>query len=235
MTTDYSYALAFLAGLFGSFHCAGMCGGLVSAFFLKIGGKGGLLSYFNYHAGRIAVYSLIGTAAAAVGFTIGTAGGFRNAQQALQLIAGGVIIVIGLDLLGLLPWRLPFEKLSTGPINNLLKKAGRYGPATGALFGGLLNGLMPCNLLYAVIFEAAATGNPLKGALLSAAFGLGTLPSMLSVSFFLNKLGGQARGMLFRLAAVTIILMGSMTMCKGTGIGGHKGTAGHSQVRQVGR
>jgi sulfite exporter TauE/SafE len=51
---------------------------------------------------------------------------------------------------------------------------------------GVLNGLIPCGLVYTAIFSSLTTAGPLEGALFMAAFGLGTVPLMLSLS-----VGGQ--------------------------------------------
>jgi sulfite exporter TauE/SafE len=61
-----SYAVAFMIGLAGSGHCLGMCGGLVSGFFMKVRG-GGTAAYFAYHMARLTIYALVGLIAAALG------------------------------------------------------------------------------------------------------------------------------------------------------------------------
>ena len=81
--------------------------------------------------------------------------------------------------------------------------------------GGILNGFLPCTLVMAIAIKAASTGNPLQGGLLMLALGMGTLPSMLSVSFAFAKIGAAARGMLARLAAVVIIIIGIKTLYEG--------------------
>ena len=214
MKPGVDYVFAFMTGIFGSFHCMGMCGGLVSAFFMKIGNRG-LSPYFYYHIGRITSYTFIGTAAASLGMALTKTGLFRKAQGIIQIAAGMVVIIIGLDILGVLPWRLSFDALPISSLKRLYKKASEKGPLFGPLLGGIFNGFIPCSLVFVVAIKAASTGEPLQGAFLMVSLGLGTLPSMLLVSFVFSKIGARARGILSRLAAVTIIAMGIWTLYKG--------------------
>ena len=87
-----SYWLAFMTGLLGSGHCLGMCGGLVSAFFMRLGAKG-IWPYLAYHGARVMVYGSIGLMAAALGAVLVATGQFGKFQGILQIAAG--IIVIG--------------------------------------------------------------------------------------------------------------------------------------------
>lgn len=206
MMPEVDYVFAFLTGILGSFHCIGMCGGLVSAFFMRLGPQGAL-PYVFYHAGRIASYTLLGIIGASLGMVIAKAGIFGKIQGILQIIAGLLVIIIGLDLLRVLPWRLPFERLVVLP-SRLFKRVTTEGPLFGALLGGVFNGFIPCSLVFAVAIKAVASSDPLQGGLLMIAFGLGTLPSMLTVSYLLGRIGARARGVLFRLAAYVVIVMG---------------------------
>jgi len=189
-----------------------MCGGLVSAFFLRMGKRGGVFPYLNYHAGRIMVYIMIGISVAAVGAAVGRSSTFGEVQVVIMMIAGLVVMVIGFNMIEPLPWQLPFEKVPVKRLKKLYRKATGKGPVIGATMGGVLNGFIPCSLLYAVFIDAAATGSPASGGLLLASFGVGTLPAMLSVSFILGKTGPRLRGHIFKLAAVVLIIMGGRTL-----------------------
>ncbi len=210
---DYIFAL--FTGLLGSLHCVGMCGGLVSAFFLKMDSKGTVLPYFYYHFGRIMSYMLIGTAAAALGMALASTGLFGKMQGILKIIAGIVVTIMGLDMLGFLPWRLSFESIPVSSLQKMYRSAIHKKSLIGFLMGGTLNGFLPCTLVMAIAIKAASTGNPLQGGLLMLALGMGTLPSMLFVSFAFAKIGAAARGMLSRLAAVVIIIIGIKTLYEG--------------------
>ena len=81
--------------------------------------------------------------------------------------------------------------------------------------GGLLNGLVPCSLVFSVALPAAATADPLRAGGLMLAFGLGALPPMLSVSLLADLAGERARGLFTRLAGLTVPLLGGWTFYEG--------------------
>lgn len=211
---EFSYWLAFMTGVLGSGHCLGMCGGLVSAFFIRLGAKG-VWPYLAYHLARVGVYALVGLVAAAIGAVLVSTGEFGKFQGLLQIIAGVVVILLGLDLLGVSPLR---NSLGFAPVTWLRKQFGlatQRGPVLGALIGGAINGLMPCSMTMAMAVKATTAPSVLEGALLMLAFGAGTLPSMLSASFLFGKLGPGLRGGLLKAAAVFVIALGLSTLWQG--------------------
>lgn len=206
---EFSFIGAFLVGLATSMHCVGMCGGIVTAFFIRIGNRGGILPYINYHAGRIMVYTLLGTAIAALSISIDKQSPDIVRYRSLaNIVVGVIIILIGLDMLKVLPLRLPLEKIPAKRLRRLYQGATNRGPLLGPFLGGVINGFIPCGPLYAVLFLAVDAGNPASGGLLLALFGLGTLPAMLFVSFFVGKVGARARGIVFAFAAIMVIFLG---------------------------
>jgi len=205
---------AFLTGILGSAHCLGMCGALVSAFFMRPGIRG-FLPYVAYHGARILVYAVFGFAAAALGSALASSGQVGLVQAVLQGVAGGVVIFLGLELMGLWQLRIgegfaPLRWLSWG-----FAKAFSKGPVLGATLAGTLNGFMPCSMTMAVVANAAALSSPLDGMLLLLAFGVGTLPSMLSASWLLGRLGARARGWLLKAAGLVIVGMGAVSLWQG--------------------
>ncbi|AGA32192.1 hypothetical protein TVNIR_0490 [Thioalkalivibrio nitratireducens DSM 14787] len=216
MQPEYTWGIAFLAGLLGSGHCVGMCGGLISAFFLKMGRHSrNPVTYAAYHGARVSVYVAAGAAAGAIGLLI-SAGTLGAAQGVLMIVAGVVVILLGLDLLGIGPLRrFGFSVLPPALLNHALRTADRRGPLAGAWIGGTINGFMPCSLTLAVAVQATAAGGPLPGAALMLAFGLGTLPSMLALSVVVGRLGCRARGRLMQAAALCVIVLGAGTLYQG--------------------
>ncbi len=211
---EFSYWLAFMTGLLGSGHCLGMCGGLVSGFFVKLGAKG-VWPYLAYHGARVSLYAVVGLIAAAIGAVLVSTGQIGLWQGALQIVAGIVVILLGLDLLGVSPVR---NRLGFAPIAWLRKQftlAVQKGPVVGALIGGTINGLMPCSMTMAMAVKATTAPSVLEGGLLMLAFGAGTLPSMLSASFLFGKLGPRLRGWLLKGAALFVIALGVSTLWQG--------------------
>ena len=211
---EFSYALAFMTGLLGSGHCLGMCGGLVSAFFMRLNARG-VWPYLAYHGARILIYGIVGVIAAAIGAVVVSTGQIGKWQGVLQIVAGLVVIFLGLDLLGVSPIR---NGLGFAPIAWLRKQFGlatQRGPVLGALIGGAINGLMPCSMTMAMAVKATTAPSVLEGSLLMLAFGAGTLPSMLSASFLFGKLGPKLRGWLLKGAALFVIALGVSTLWQG--------------------
>lgn len=218
MTSELDYAAAFMAGILGSGHCIGMCGSLVSAFFMSVN-KGGatrtVLPYVAYHGARVGVYTLVGALAAAVGLALTSTGIIGKTQGILQIVAGLVVILIGLEVLGLGLLRFNVSFLPATLVRNGFSAAMRRGPVVGSMMGGTLNGFMPCALTLAIAVKATTAASVLEGALLMAAFGAGTLPSMMFVSVLFGRMGARFRGWLLKTAALVVIAMGAATVYQG--------------------
>ena len=211
---EFSYALAFMTGLLGSGHCLGMCGGLVSAFFMKLQARGPW-PYLTYHAGRIGMYALVGLVAALLGAVLVSTGRIGLAQGVLQIVAGAIVILLGLDLLGVSPIRNAWGFAPVAWLRRQFMTAAQKGPIGGALIGGAINGMMPCSMTMAMAVQATTAPSPPEGMLLMLAFGAGTLPSMLSASFLFGKLGPRLRGWLLKGAALFVIALGVSTLWQG--------------------
>ncbi len=168
-------------GLASGVHCAGMCGGIVTAFSLSKRSETATfprLALFN--AGRISSYALGG----AIAGTIGSLGWYASgAQAALSVVASVVLGLVGMHLAGLRgPMRL-LESLGVPlwrriqPIAAHLTKMQGIAPAYAA---GLAWGWLPCGLVYGALGAAAFAGSPDQGAAAMLAFGLGTAPWLLA-------------------------------------------------------
>ncbi len=221
MAPGLDLTLAFMAGILGSGHCLGMCGGLCSAFFMRLsGGPGqartlGWGPHAAYHGTRIAVYTLVGALAAALGLALTSTGIIGKAQGVLQIAAGLIVILLGLDILGVRGFRIPLLQAPAGLVMRVFLRAADKGPTVGAAAGGLVNGFMPCALTLAMAVKATTAPSIGGGALLMLVFGLGTLPSMLLVSVLFSRLGVKARGRLLQLAAIFVIGLGVATLYQG--------------------
>lgn len=216
MSGQLDYSLAFVAGLLGSGHCIGMCGSLVSAFFMRMGPRAaGILPQLSYHGARIGVYTLVGAIAAGLGVVLVSSGLMGKGQALLQIVAGLVVILLGLDILGWLPFRLPIATLPAAACRGVFTRARDRGTLAAAASGGVLNGLMPCSLTLAMAVKATTAPDPLQGAGLMLAFGLGTIPAMLFVGTVFQKLGAVWRTRLMKGAALFVIALGGLTVYQG--------------------
>ena len=173
MNADY---LAFFMGLLGSLHCVAMCGPLLLA--LPTTGKTHTKLLTNrviYQLGRIMTYAAFGLI---IG-TISVGAEYRGWQQGLSLLTGGILITMGLfTLLGHQSNRLiAAQQKFFAP---LYRKMGYwlYRPG-GNFLAGMLNGFLPCGMVYMALATALSTGSTLAGGKFMLLFGLGTLPLML--------------------------------------------------------
>ena len=211
----FDYGLAFMAGVLGSGHCLGMCGALVSGYFMKAGPSKRYLPYFVYQFARIFVYTLVGFAAAALGVVLVSSGVFGKVQSILQMFIGTVVIILALGILGWIPFQgsvrlLPMNLLRKGYAESRTK-----GPILGAMIAGVMNGLMPCPLTFAMAVKATSATTVKEGCLLMLTFGAGTLPTMLLVSVAFGKMSAHFRGLMLKSAALIMIIMGCNTIYMG--------------------
>jgi sulfite exporter TauE/SafE len=210
------YSLAFMSGILGGGHCVGMCGALVSGFFIRASqGGAGVMSYVAYHGARIGVYTLVGLLAALAGVALVSTGLLGKVQGLLQIAAGALVILLGLEVMGLLRTRLAVGFVPARWLREGFARAAKAGTLGGAAVGGLVNGMMPCALTLAVAVKATTAPTAAQGALLMLVFGLGTLPAMLFVTLIFGRLGGKLRGYLLKVAAAVVVVMGVSTVYQG--------------------
>ncbi|WP_199140453.1 sulfite exporter TauE/SafE family protein [Pedobacter sp. ASV12] len=182
-----SLPLAFLLGLLGSLHCAVMCGPLMLSMPLQQKSwLGTAFQLVSYQLGRILVYGLLGLLVGAVGNSLKV----FTSQETLSLIVGSILIAFALlQFSGRYIGRLAsLQQRMLKPIGNLLGKF--YGLPFWGFFVGMLNGLIPCGMVYLALATALNTGTPKDGAFFMLLFGLGTSPLMLIISMsrlFLRK------------------------------------------------
>ncbi len=213
--TGFDYTLALIAGFLGSGHCLGMCGALVSGYFINSGKNKSYLPYFAYQFTRISVYIAIGLLAASLGVVMVSSGIFGKLQSILQMLIGSIVILLAFGILGWIPWQGSIKLLPMKLIRKGYSSARTRGPIFGAMIAGFMNGLMPCPLTFTMYVQATSATTILEGGALMAAFGAGTLPTMLFISFAFNRMGANIRGLMLKLAAVIMIFMGLNTIYKG--------------------
>ncbi|HYM99530.1 MAG TPA: sulfite exporter TauE/SafE family protein [Aestuariivirgaceae bacterium] len=218
------YVVIFAAGFAGSFHCIGMCGGFACA--LGRDPRGGAASverHLLYNVGRLTTYCFLGGLAGALGQVLSTShgvapltGSLDTAQRILAIVAGVLMIAMALQFFGLFHG---FHRAAIGFGGSTLAKSLRSLLATrsqAAPIGlGVLNGFLPCPLVYAFAAQAASTAAPLPGLLVMLAFGLGTFPAMLMMGGVGRLLAPAWRQRGVWLAGSCILLLGLVTLGRG--------------------
>jgi hypothetical protein len=212
------FLTAFAIGALGSFHCIGMCGPI--ALSVPMSGKrgvAGILRALAYNLGRIITYSVLGLLVGFVGKQIM----FGSFQQALS-IAVGVLILAFLILPKAITKKVdPTSKFAQlflklkGTFQGVFRSKSPIGP----LALGLVNGLLPCGLVYVGLAGALAMADPVTSAAFMAAFGLGTVPVMISVILAGDFISVQWRSKIRKLMPVMFAIMGVLFILRGMNLG----------------
>jgi sulfite exporter TauE/SafE len=212
------YLLIFTAGVLGSIHCLGMCGGFpiaISSVSKKCPVRKAS-SHLLYNIGRVFTYTFLGILAGYLGVRIERLGTFLSGQVILSSLAGTFMIYFGLQIAGLVG-----EKNIPGftPFYNLLKKIMatflNQGKSSGSFYLGIFNGFLPCPLVYGFLLAAAASGSPVKGALVMLSFGLGTIPTMLSLGGIGEFITPKMKARLSRFPGYLVLIFGLITLARG--------------------
>lgn len=218
MTTLLS--AVFIASLFGSLHCVGMCGPLA---LLASRGRGrsgsqrsSLAAVVAYHATRAGAYACAGCVAGLLGAGIQHTGSLMGLQRLAAQLAGGSMLVIGLlgiarlaggsSHIAMLPMWLQ-RRLASGHA-----WARRQPPVRRAATIGLLTAILPCGWLYAFLIVAAGTARPLDGALVMAVFALGSVPALAGMALSVTLLAGPFRRAIPWCSALLVTAVGAMTL-----------------------
>lgn len=203
---------AFLAGVAGSFHCIGMCGGVVAALSMT-GGNGSLenrlRSQLCYNLGRITTYTLLGSLAGLIGssldlLAVKSVSSFFLIGANLFVIGIGLCSALGLTSFNLSSLESPGTRFLAAPLRAALTDNSPFAP----LYLGLALGFLPCGLVYAPLIAAAGSGSFLIGAATMAALGLGTSPGLLVLGAASSAVSAKLRSSMLRLAGVAVALMG---------------------------
>ncbi len=218
MSGEFGYLIAFSTGLFGAFHCLGMCSGINGGFFAGYAAHQRqfprIFPILAFHGARIGVYSILGIIGALLGQTIVQMGLFGKFQGMLMIVSGVLITLIGLYLLGLFGKRKQSLKTPETQIIKFIDPVSlkaRFAP----FMAGFFNGLVPCSLVFSIAIRASATADPVEAGLLMLAFGVGTLPTMALVSIAGSFIGAQTYQLIAKLAALSVILLGIWTLYEG--------------------
>ncbi|MDR3480232.1 MAG: sulfite exporter TauE/SafE family protein [Burkholderiaceae bacterium] len=202
-----SLIAVFMIGLLGSVHCVGMCGGIVSAisvasapvkrFPVAVVADGGgvlgagalhtVLRIVSYNLGRIGSYAVAGAIAGGVARSARTLAGVSNVQMGGYWVANLMLVALGLYLMGAWQGLAYLEFAGHGVwrrIQPLTKKLLPLDNSLKMLAAGGIWGWLPCGMVYSVLLTAMLSGSALSGAAVMLAFGLGTMPTLLTMGLF---------------------------------------------------
>jgi len=212
------YWTAFIVGLFGSLHCIGMCGPIALA--LPYQGYNRInyvLSRLLYNVGRSITYGLMGLIVGLAGQGISIVG----AQRWLSIGSGILLIIIVLLPISM-SQRISILKPAYEFTAWLKKKFGvlfQKNTIGSTFLIGILNGFLPCGLVYVALAGALASGSWSSGMIYMVLFGVGTIPVMFAVSYFGKFIGTGVRRKFNRIIPVFIFILGVLFILRGMNLG----------------
>jgi sulfite exporter TauE/SafE len=206
--------LSFMAGLSGSGHCLGMCGGIVAALAVAHPDERSsqrFICNMSYHVGRIITYTLLGMVAGAAS----QAALFSSLRPYLIWLfaaANIMVIIIGLaTAFGQRQWSLAaLDGAGWGFMGSLLRQAAQRTSPAVFLMTGLVMGLIPCGLVYGVLITTATGGSWMQGGFMMLAFGLGTLPALLAYGQVASALSAGTGAFFMRIMGVAVAMLGTI-------------------------
>jgi len=212
---EFTYLTAFAIGLMGGVHCIGMCGGIVGALGFGVNTQSHsprltlIKILISYNSGRLFSYALAGGLMGSIGWMASHWLQIHQAQLILQLLAAIFMLLLGLYLSGWWTVLVHVEqvgKIVWKRIEPMSRKLLPVSTMPQALVLGMLWGWLPCGLVYSVLIWSVSTGSFEQGALLMLSFGLGTLPNLLAMGMFANKLSQWTRNIKVRRIAGSLVM-----------------------------
>ena len=206
---------AMVLGFLGSFHCIGMCGPIA----LAVGGKGRQTFLSNkiiYNLGRSLTYSGLGLLVGSLGFSLALAG----VQQGVSVAMGLLVVVLSLAY-------KKADKFMTipalaGGVNWVKKRLSQHvksGSKLAFFSTGMVNGLLPCGMVYMALVVAMGLQSPFLGVAYMFFFGLGTIPMLLGLMVWGGLLPAVRRQQFQRAIPYLGILIGVLMVFRGLGLG----------------
>ncbi|MDR1910924.1 MAG: sulfite exporter TauE/SafE family protein [Helicobacteraceae bacterium] len=224
MSVDFSLWHIILFGFTMSFgHCIGMCSGIVVAYSsAKLQGASRfrqISAHILYAFGRISSYAILGLIAGSIGYALTPT---DNAKGIFFAFLGAILIAIGLSIF-FAPRFLAIIESSA------LVRSAWYKRFFGAMIAsknmasfcaiGILNGLIPCGMVYAAIAMALNAPNAISAAGAMALFGVATVPSLFAIGLFAGTLlSFRFRGIITKISAIFVCIMGAMTLYRAVSI-----------------
>lgn len=202
---------AFILGLAGSFHCAGMCSPL--AFAVTQWRKSVFMNRLVYNVGRVFTYGVLG----AIVSSIGVALPLEKFQIGLSIGMGIILILVG--VVGVSQFQIPFFHKSVTALTNFIKSRfsfflQRKGTGSFILLGAL-NGLLPCGLTAIALASCLILPTVVDGFYFMFAFGMGTLPVMIGFIPFVQFLATKFKFSFYRVNTIMLVVAGCLLIGRG--------------------
>jgi len=200
-------------GFTGSLHCAGMCGPIVWVMpFQVFSGTGRLLAISLYHIGRISVYAVMAV----------TLHSFRHLfqpaiQQYISVTTGIIMLLIGVVSFfsKYIRIRMPWDTFIRTHLGKFIGE-----PHIGSIMAaGILNGLLPCGLVYMALSASMMLNTAAQAAGMLYLFGLGTLPMLVSLTLLKTRLRFAPMAHFRKFVPLVVFFFGSLFVLRGLNLG----------------
>lgn len=212
--------IASIAFLSSFTHCVGMCGGIVLAYSSKLNNELSFLKISSYHLiynlGRTLTYILFGFLLGFISYYIS----FNMvAKGVLFLLIGVIIIIIGISQLKEIAIlnSIKFKIIEISFLQKIIKKLLKNNSLLNLFILGILNGLIPCGLVYSFLIIALGTGSPILGAIVMGIFGLSTIPIMFTIGIISTTLLQdkiKLKKYIIKVSAILLISYGIFSLFK---------------------
>ena len=205
---------AFVMGLMGSMHCLGMCGPIAFALPVRTANmRIKILKYALYNVGRVVTYAILGGIIGIAGKGLVLAG-----MQQMLSIGAGILIIVSAAL-AYTSVNIVLMNRITSAIRTRLKSAFHFyfqkKGYTALFMLGILNGLLPCGMVYMAMLAALAAGSVFSGAVFMTGFGLGTIPMMFGICLAGNITGMKWRSVVYKATPVLACVVGILLILRG--------------------
>ncbi|MBN9336993.1 MAG: sulfite exporter TauE/SafE family protein [Chryseobacterium sp.] len=205
-------------GFASGFHCIGMCGPIALSMGLTKNQKANFyLQNLTYQLGRILTYSILGAVLGIIGQSFELAG----FQKYLTVSVGILLIIMAISSFGGKDFatKIPFVSKALLKVKMKLGKILQRPDYKSRFATGILNGFLPCGMVYMALTASLAAGGIWQGSLFMLLFGLGTFPFMFTVVFLGNFITTTFRVKILRLIPVMMIFLGGLFILRGLELG----------------
>lgn len=204
-------------GFASGFHCIGMCGPIALSLGLSKQQQVNFhLQNFTYQLGRIITYTFLGAIVGIVGE------GFQMAgfQKYISIFAGALLIVMALfSFGGDFASKIPAVNNALLKVKINLGKLLQKSDYSSRFLTGILNGFLPCGMVYMALTASLAAGGIWQSAIFMAVFGLGTFPFMFAVVFFGNLINTATRAKILKFIPIFMLVLGGLFILRGLELG----------------
>lgn len=197
------------AGLAGSLHCVGMCGGFVAAYSLQAERPRRLAPHLRFTAGRLTTYALLGLALGFLGRAVDVMGLQMGLKGLRPLAAGATLCLVGAGLVAGI--KVAGSDATTAWLGRRLARGRARSPYTL----GLAIGFLPCWLLFPAEVAAAGSGHPLAGSLVMLSFGLGTAPALVGLGLAAQQVAKARAWPVVRFSGGLVFALGCWFIFRG--------------------